>query len=76
MKKLFLLLSIILLTQTFKFEIDQEPLYIEKSKVGAKIPGFIGLGYHALKGNPYTNKVDEGFRSPVFTFSYDKGLTT
>ncbi len=41
-----------------------------------KIPGFVGLGYHALKGNPFTTHVDEGFRAPLFEMTYEKGQTT
>lgn len=42
----------------------------------AKIPEYIGLGYHLLLGNPLTNHVDEGFRAPIFNFSYNKNQRT
>ena len=44
--------------------------------VEAKIPSFIGLGYHLLYGNPFGNSVDEGFRAPVFNFTFSQGQTT
>ena len=37
---------------------------------------FVGLGYHALKGNPFTTHVDEGFRAPIFEMTYQKEQTT
>ena len=27
-------------------------------------------------GNPFTNHIDEGFRNPIFAFTYDKGQMT
>ena len=41
-----------------------------------KIPEYIGLGYHALQGNPFTNRIDEGFRAPIFTMTYAKSQKT
>ena len=41
-----------------------------------KIPEYIGLGYNVLKGNPFTNHIDEGFRSTIFQMDYSKGQRT
>lgn len=73
MQKSLLVLSFLTVLLAFKLgphETDQAP------PLKARIPAYIGMGYHALKGNPYTNHVDEGFRSPIFALTYNKGETT
>jgi hypothetical protein len=34
------------------------------------------VGYNVLTGNPFTNHIDEGFKSPIFLLSYQKGQMT
>jgi hypothetical protein len=34
------------------------------------------MGYNVLTGNPFTNHIDEGFKSSIFQMSYDKGQRT
>ena len=36
----------------------------------------MGLGYHILFGNPFTNHVDSGFKAPIFDFTFTKNQTT
>ena len=37
---------------------------------------YLGLGYNIYKGNPLGDRIDPGFRSQLFAFSYDGGQTT
>jgi hypothetical protein len=41
-----------------------------------KVPEYLGMGYDILRGNPLTNKVDEGFKSPIFKFTYQQAKKT
>ena len=73
MKKWALILSLLSILTAFKIEVKG----IQSAPVlTARVPAYIGAGYHALKGNPYTNRIDQGFRSPIFSFTYSKGQTT
>lgn len=73
MRKWILLFAVLCMLNAFKVVVEEN----EKSMdVQAKVPAYIGAGYHALKGNPYTNRVDQGFRSPIFQLTYNKGETT
>ena len=40
------------------------------------MPSYLGTGYDLLKGNPFTDHIDEGFRAHIFEFSYTQNLTT
>lgn len=63
MQKWLFVFYLALSLHAFKLAFDE---ISEKPIVQAKIPAYIGAGYHALSGNPYTNRVDQGFKSPVF----------
>ena len=41
-----------------------------------RLPGYVGNGYDIYLGNPKANKIDPGFRSPVFDIKYSEGLKT
>lgn len=64
MSKLLIFTALVVLSIGFKLE--SAVLEQKHPILDAKLPAFIGNGYHALKGNPYTHRVDEGFRSPIF----------
>lgn len=72
MIKAVLLLFWVFCSLAFKVKIFDSP----KKKLKDKLPSFLGKGYHLLKGNPFTNKIDEGFMAPIFDFSYKQNLTT
>ena len=40
------------------------------------MPAYLGMGYNLLKGNPFTDHIDEGFRAPIFKFTFAQNLTT
>ena len=67
MKNCIALLLLIALSQAFKLEFPKDK---DKVSQTGTLPAFIGKGYHALRGNPYTHRVDEGFRSPIFELTY------
>ena len=73
MKIWIALLLLIALTHGFKLEFPKDE---GNPILRGTLPAFIGNGYHALRGNPYTHRVDEGFRSPVFELTYNQGKTT
>ncbi len=52
--KIVILLCLCLVV--FGFKIEAPPLK-------SKIPEYMGLGYHLLYGNAFTNHIDEGFRA-------------
>lgn len=65
--KIVILLCLCLVV--FGFKIETPPLK-------SKIPEYMGLGYHLLYGNAFTNHIDEGFRAPIFSFSYNRNQRT
>ena len=69
--KVLCLLFVLILSLSFKIE-----LFPERNNLKSKLPSYLGKGYDLLKGNPFTDKVDEGFRASIFDFSYAKNLTT
>ena len=40
------------------------------------MPAYVGNGYDLFIGNPKTDKVDPGFRAPLFSISYNQSLKT
>ena len=73
MKQFVCILCGIYVLSAFKIKIfDGKP----KENLKDRLPSYLGKGYHLLKGNPFTNKIDEGFRAPIFDFSYKQNLTT
>lgn len=63
MIKLLFIIHLILLATGFQIKGQK----VQVSPVlKARLPNFIGTGFHALKGNPYTDKIDEGFRYEIF----------
>ena len=73
MIKVLTIFFLISATFSFKFNIfDWKP----KKTVKNRLSPYLGKGYHLLKGNPFTDKIDEGFRAPIFDFSYQQNLTT
>jgi hypothetical protein len=55
MKILIALLLLIALTHGFKLEFPKDE---GNPILRGTLPAFIGNGYHALRGNPYTHRVD------------------
>ena len=41
-----------------------------------RIPSYLGKGYHLIQGNPFTDRIDPGFKNEIFEFTYTKGLVT
>ena len=75
MKLIWLIFLILGCLQAFEIseEVDDQALPVAEVQ---KIPSFMGLGYHILLGNPFTNHVDQGFKAPIFDFTFDKNQTT
>ena len=68
---IFGLLSIVLVAQAFTIVGPSvKPLGSDK------MPEYIGLGYNVLTGNPFTNHIDEGFKSEIFQMDYSKNQRT
>lgn len=55
-KWLLFFICLVVLAQTFKVKIEETDE--DGGILSAKLPAYIGSGYHALKGNPYTNRID------------------
>jgi len=55
-KWLLFFICLVVLAQTFKVKIEEADE--DGGILSAKLPAYIGSGYHALKGNPYTNRID------------------
>jgi hypothetical protein len=60
-KSLFLLLVVALIEAN-----GQKPI----------LPGFYGVGYDIIRGNPLTNDYDPGFRSQLFEFTFNQNRET
>ena len=75
MNRILLIFLVIGCLQAFEIvrEIEDNTLPIAEAQ---KIPSFMGLGYHILLGNPFTNHVDSGFKAPIFDFTFSKNQTT
>lgn len=73
MKRTALVFLCIVLAFSFTIE-DQTSSTL--NPLTSKIPEFIGQGYNLLTGNPFTNHIDEGFTSPIFDLTYEKGQET
>lgn len=74
--KLLLLILLIFLSASFKIQTYGRPMKHKKGLTTEKMPQYLGKSYHLIKGNPYSNKIDEGFKATIFEFTYTKGLTT
>ena len=72
--QLYVLLALVIIGHSFI--IEEQQLKGNTEILESKIPEYIGLGYHALQGNPFTNRIDEGFRAPIFVMSYAKQQKT
>ena len=71
--KLILFTLLVLSSNTFKLGIKiNQP----EPPDPPRLLSFLGKGYNLISGNPYTDKIDEGFRTTVFDFAYSKKLTT
>jgi hypothetical protein len=40
------------------FKLEIEEIEDALTQLSARLPAYLGAGYHALKGNPYTNRID------------------
>ena len=72
--QLYVLLALVIIGNCFI--IEEQQIKGNTEILESKIPEYIGLGYHALQGNPFTNRIDEGFRAPIFVMSYAKQQKT
>jgi hypothetical protein len=45
-------------------------LLVSLSSCIPRLPLHVGKGYDLFSGNPFTNKLDPGFRSQIFSFTY------
>lgn len=55
-KSHLLLLCLAVFALGFKLEIEE--IEAASTQLSARLPAYLGAGYHALKGNPYTNRID------------------
>ena len=51
-------------------------LLLSLSSCIPKLPLHVGNGYDIFYGNPFTNKLDPGFRSQIFSFTYSSQQQT
>jgi hypothetical protein len=51
-------------------------LLVSLSSCIPKLPLHVGNGYDIFYGNPFTNKLDPGFRSQIFSFTYSSQQQT
>ena len=56
LKSHLLLLCLAVFALGFKLEIEE--IEDASTQLSARLPAYLGSGYHALKGNPYTNRID------------------
>ena len=73
MLKLIFITLLVISSLGFKIITDDED---KKELTMARIPSYLGKGYHLIKGNPLSDKIDTGFRTEIFEFTFSKNLTT
>ncbi len=65
MYKIFLIFLLVVLFGSIQCQDDK-----------TKLATYIGIGYDIFFGNPYTDRIDPGFRVPIFNLTFEKKQTT